>query len=230
MSNDLKKPIISKENSDGISNSNGGQSCVKKYLGLFYAVVAAFSLAAGNVFLRKAQYFNGGQKAVVKYLVQLVSHLVVMVPLGRSLLGPEDSRADLVLQGFFSFILNVSTFYALSFINPTDLIPLRRINIILVAIASRFLFKEKLNLTHILAIILTITGNFFCFFPKCQQSTIQMKILAMLTKNFKLYNQYFHFEVVCLAKENSYLPKFMHTRIQHCKNFQLRCEITIFGI
>lgn len=132
---------------------------LRRFLGISYSLIAASLVAAGDVFLKRADYFNGSEKSLVKYTLHLIPCIIILLIKRKSLLGPRESIRDLCLQGFFFCAMVNTSFCAISFIYPTDLIPLRHINIILVPLFSRLYFNEKLNLTHIIAIILTIFGN-----------------------------------------------------------------------
>jgi drug/metabolite transporter (DMT)-like permease len=128
-------------------------------LGFAFAISAAFLFAMSNVLMKKANFFNGSEKALVKLGIQLVVIILVLFYIKESFLGPKIARLYLFLRGLFGVGHFISLVYAVGLIAPSDLISLNRASIILVTIASRFVFKEKLNFTHILAIILTISGN-----------------------------------------------------------------------
>lgn len=153
-----KKEILEEKNS--LNQSPVLKHGIEKYLGIFYALINALIFTASEVFFKKADFFNGAEKTLVKFSLQFLILLIAMLVTKRSLLGPNEQRLALSLQGFYFAFTVLTGLMALTFINPTDLIPLRKTSIILVAIASRFLLNEKLNFTHILAIILTITGKF----------------------------------------------------------------------
>ena len=77
--------------------------------------------------------------------------------------GSSQSRYLLVLRGFIGCISLIALYFSIKFIDPADSTALYTTNVIMVTFMARFVLKEKLNLTHIMATILIIIGNTFIF-------------------------------------------------------------------
>ena len=75
-----------------------------------------------------------------------------------SILGPKGQRLLLCGRAFFSIFAVISTNFAIKYIDPSDNIALSHTNIIFTALFARIFLKEKLNISHLIALLLTIGG------------------------------------------------------------------------
>jgi drug/metabolite transporter (DMT)-like permease len=95
-----------------------------------------------------------------------VSMLIIMKYKKISLLGPEGSqRKWLLVRGAIRVVGLLSLYFALSLIPPSDCNAILHSSVILTAILSRIIFKEKLSFTHVIAIAFTVTGIIFILKP-----------------------------------------------------------------
>lgn len=131
----------------------------ENFYGSTLAILYGFIYALSNVFFKKTPFFNGAERTLTTYVFIAILVGGFMLWKKISFWGTSESRRNLCMRGFFGVLYVLSFQIALSFIQPSDVIALARINIIIVAIVSRFLFKEMLNFTIILAILFTIAGK-----------------------------------------------------------------------
>lgn len=153
--NERSKPRRTHEESSSKKNSE-----MLSYYGLFFAIISSLLAALSNVYMKKAAFFNGAEQALAKYSVQLVViSILILFNKHGSFLGVKEDRIKLSIRGFFAVAQVLAFYFSFSFIVPSDTMALNRISIVLVAIASRFLFKEMLNVIYCLAILLTLAGK-----------------------------------------------------------------------
>lgn len=133
------------------------------FISLGFALIAAISYAISNVFMKQASIFNGAEKSLAKYFIQLITMPLLMLCIGVSLLGPKEKRGLLWLTSLLSVASLTSFYYSLSYLLPSDTISLNRVSLIIITIGSWFFLKEKLNLSHIFATLITIGGKVSSF-------------------------------------------------------------------
>lgn len=147
------------ETEDEIKSSSPSSSNINNFFYLVYTLFSALAFALANVFMKKASIFNGIEQSFVKFSLQFLTIPLLTLCLGKSLIGPKESRVVLFTRSICGVIQFITYYYALSFLLPSEAIALHRLSIIFVTILSRFIFTEKLNFIHILAILLTIGGK-----------------------------------------------------------------------
>lgn len=130
-----------------------------KFNGFIFGILSAACLAISNIFVKKAKLFSGSEQAMVRYGLQLILMIIVACHKGLNVLGQKEHRKLLVLRGCFGPVSLIAMHFALKFINPSDAIALKDSSIIIVPILARFLLKEKINITHIVSLLFTITGK-----------------------------------------------------------------------
>lgn len=92
-----------------------------------------------------------------------------------SFFGPRKQRLLLMIRGVLGTITLILIFYAVKFVNPSDVSAIFNCNIVIVTIFARLFLKEKFTLAHILALIFTVFGIFLVsqpsfLFPKHKPS------------------------------------------------------------
>lgn len=75
-----------------------------------------------------------------------------------------------MFRGFCGSIGLISVYFALMFLNPSDVITIMHGSIIITAVLSRIFLNEKLTIAHFIGLILTVIGVIFIskpsvFFP-----------------------------------------------------------------
>jgi drug/metabolite transporter (DMT)-like permease len=128
------------------------------YKGIILAILSALCISCGGIFYKKAETMTGSDNSVLRYVYQFIIMLGILLYNRKSILGPKDQRKLLVIRAFFSIFSVVSTNFSLNFIHPSDSVALSHTNIILIAIMAKLFLKDKLNLSHIIALFFTILG------------------------------------------------------------------------
>lgn len=130
----------------------------KKFIGFCIAVSSAFFLSLSNIFIRKAVMLNGSEQATFRYLLQLLVMLMIIFKNKLNPFGKKEDRIRLILRGICGMCALISLHFSVKFIDPSDSAALLHSKIVLVSILSRIFLKEKLNLAHLISILLTIIG------------------------------------------------------------------------
>jgi hypothetical protein len=79
--------------------------------------------------------------------------------------GPRKQRVLLSVRGILGTISLILIFYAVKFINPSDVSAIFNCNIVIVTIFARFFLKEKLSFCHLIALVCTVFGIFLVSQP-----------------------------------------------------------------
>ncbi|CAF0756711.1 unnamed protein product [Brachionus calyciflorus] len=167
----LKDDIIAK-------NSPENKPKNKRYIGFFLALLSAFFLSLSNTFIRKAMLLNGSEQAAFRYLLQLIVMMIIIFYKKLNLFGDKKDRKTLISRGIFGMSALICLHFSIKFINPSDSAALLHTNIIFVSILGRLFLKEKLNLAHILSVLLNIIGVLLISQPTF------IKNLFKLNRNF----------------------------------------------
>ena len=131
-----------------------------KFHGFFYGILSAMFLALSNVFIKKTIILNGSEQVIVRYTVQLLIMVAIIMFTRSGFLGPVESRRLLMLRGFLGVLTLVSAHFTVKLINPTDAVSIFSLKTIFVAIIARILLNEKINLAHLVCLIFSIIGVF----------------------------------------------------------------------
>lgn len=144
-----------------ISVSSTGQRAAAgkiHYRGYIYAILAALFLSISQVFIKKTQIINSTEQALLRYVVQALSMFVIIRWLKLPILAEKKLMKILIFRSALGVCALLAYYYSVKFINPSDTIALSHCNIIFVTLLGRIFLGEKLNLTHLISIFLTIAG------------------------------------------------------------------------
>ena len=163
--------------------------------GLLLSMASALSIALGGIFYKKAITLNGSDDSILRYVFQLITMFIIIKYKKMSILGPKGQRSLLCARAFFGIFAVISTNFAIKFISPSDNIALSHTKIIMTAILARIFLKEKFNISHLFALILTIVGALLISKP----SFIFQQINNTISINESATTTNFTF---CVIKEN----------------------------
>jgi drug/metabolite transporter (DMT)-like permease len=135
------------------------------YKGYLFAVLSAICSAVAATFIKKAQTFSATDAAIVRYLAQLISMFFIIKSKDLPLLGPKKQRKLLILRGILGTGGLVFFFFAIKLVPPSDCISIAHSSLIITSILARFVLKEKLTISHIVALFLTLSGMLFIAKP-----------------------------------------------------------------
>ena len=131
----------------------------KQYIGIFLGLISAFFLSIANIFARKAELFSGSEITVFSNITLLIPMLAVVCWKKENPLGPKKHRCVLFIRGIVHSLGVLSMKISVKLISPSDATALLHTNAIIVALMSRFIFKEMFSFIHILCLFMAITGK-----------------------------------------------------------------------
>ncbi|CAF0945996.1 unnamed protein product [Brachionus calyciflorus] len=126
--------------------------------GILYALSAAFFISLSGAITKYCYYFNGSEITTVRYLIQLIIMFIIGVYRKENLLGESGQRKILFLRAVFGTVGLLLITISFKMIDPSDSISLVNCSILIVAILSRLILKEKLTLCHLVALTMTSIG------------------------------------------------------------------------
>ena len=163
-SKDYSANLLNKDNPVQNIEPQISNKC-KSYIGIFYALLGSLSLSFSNILIRKADFFNATDSALVRCLIQLAIILLIGCCSKTNIKGPKDARKTLVLIGLFSILVIISFIISIKLINPGDSQALFQLNMVFIPIIARFYLKEKFSLFNLLSLIMSMFGVFFIAQP-----------------------------------------------------------------
>jgi drug/metabolite transporter (DMT)-like permease len=170
--NDLKKKILKRLN---------------KLRGIFYGLLAAFTLSLSKTIIKKAPVLIGSDHSLIRYILQFGLLFIVVKHKNLDLFGPNKPslRKLLKLRGVFGAIGMVFLHFAITFIAPSDTVAIAHCSVIITSILARLFLNEKFTMAHLVSLILTLFGILFI----CQPSFIFNITNEYINKNNSDYNQ-----------------------------------------
>lgn len=164
---------------------------VLPFKGYLFALLSAVCSAVAAAFIKKAKTFSATDAAIIRYLAQLISMLLIIKSKNLPVLGPKKQRKLLVLRGILGTCGLVFFFFALKLVPPSDCISISHSSLIITSILARFVLKEKLTISHIIALVLTLFGMLFIAKPVSIFGS-QVKNLPTQISNAASFNQTFN--------------------------------------
>lgn len=157
---EVDKFVDSKVENSSNENRRDEKSGFKHLIGVFLGLLSTFSLSMGSIFARKAELFNGSELALTSSIVIFVIISIIIRVQGKSLLGPAENRMILMVRGLLVTFALLSLRISVKLITPSDTIALFHMNVIIVALLARLMFKEMLSFVHIFALIISLIGYY----------------------------------------------------------------------
>jgi len=105
----------------------------------------------------------------------------------NNLLGPKESRKILIVRGVLGMTYLLSLHFSVKLISPSDSVSLVHLNIVIVSLLARVFLSEKINLAHIVSLIMSMAGVFLIAQPSFlfNKSPISFNLTFNLTENNK---------------------------------------------
>ena len=133
-----------------------------------------------NIIIKNAKFSTAPEQNSMRFIFNIIIiGSLIKFYFKQNIFGPKDKRLKILmtLRGAFGMSSGTVFLYGLTYIDPSDVMALRESGVIIVAIFSRILLKEKLDLSHILAITLSVSGVLLISKP-----TFVMNIINNLEK------------------------------------------------
>ncbi len=140
--------------------------------GYILTIVFALCSCISSILVKKSFTLSGSDSAVIRYLIQFVTMLIIAKYKNLNPFGIKEQRKLLTYRGLAGITSLLCGFFAIKFINPSDFKAINHSSIIITAILARLFLKEKLTIAHVLALILTIIGVLLISQPSFIKSII----------------------------------------------------------
>lgn len=137
----------------------------KRMKGIILIILAAFSCACMNAFIKGASGIPLGEKVFYRNIVLFVVSLIMIAKNKSSLFGHKGNRIALIGRGAFGTIGILLGYYALSHMLLPNETVLSDLNIFFIIIFSFIFLKEKVNIIQIIAIVIAFIGILFIVHP-----------------------------------------------------------------
>ena len=194
------------ENNDDaeLKPSPGGD--VRRYYGLFLALLAAFFQALSNTLIKNAKFLYGSEQAMLRCLIQFAvmmsiircKHLSIFTSMSK------EQRRLLVARGLLGGFGLICHHMAAKLIDPSDSLALFNTSVVIIAVLSRFALGEKFSILQLFALALCCLGVLLISQPSFlvtyfrPSSSLKLSLFANLTKYVSHYPNSILFEAILL--------------------------------
>ena len=145
------------ENELGL-NSEAPSPLLRRFYGFFCILACSFLSSIGSVVFKKMRVLDSFEILVIRFFLQIIAVALFMSYRKIKISGDKESRKLLLWRGLFGSMCIAFCYLAIKTIAPSDLTVLMYTNAIMVPLLARFVLKEKLTVSHLIALILTIIG------------------------------------------------------------------------
>lgn len=151
------------ENDDKII-TNKPSLLLNQLKGALLVITAVFLFSLAAIFLKLSSTLNFGDHLFNRSMLQL-SVFSIICKIKKVKIFSKQQYKSLLLLGMCYAIMLSTTFIALSFIDPSDVITIVNTSLIVTTLLSRVFLNERLTIVHLIAFFLTITGVLFIARP-----------------------------------------------------------------
>jgi drug/metabolite transporter (DMT)-like permease len=141
------------------------KSKFKSIYGILLAFGCAISHSIMSVIIKKAHLLSGGEQTAIRYLIQTILMAMVVIYKKIDVFKYRDQACLLVSRALLGVVGLITAYFAIIFVNPSDSSSIINSSIVITALLSRVLLKEKLSIVHVVAIITTVVGVVFISQP-----------------------------------------------------------------
>ena len=138
--------------------SKSKRSFIYKFKGFFLVMVSGFFMSIQNYFMRKAEFFNAIEQTSFRYLFQIMALSLIACYFKVGLCGTKEFRLKLLIRGLFGTSALIFLNISVKLISPSDTIALFFSQVIIISILARIFFREKFNISTVLALVLMVIG------------------------------------------------------------------------
>lgn len=163
--NELEDGKLLNQLTDKIEPVDKSKSGCKSMYGILLAFLTAFLQGISSIIIKKTYTLNGSEQAAIRYLVQLVVMSIVIKYKGINLLKIKKQRVLLFVRALLGTIGLTCAYFAFTLIDPADNVAIVNSSVIITAVISRFVFKERLSLVHLTSIMMALTAIIFISQP-----------------------------------------------------------------
>jgi drug/metabolite transporter (DMT)-like permease len=135
-----------------------------QFRGYFLGIIASFLFSLSHILMRRAKWLAGSDHSTIRYFVSFI-FLYIYMKYKNIELFPKNKLGILFLRGLLGSFALISSYFALMFASPSDVVTLIHTSIVITALLSRIFFKEKLTIAHFFATLLSFVGIIFISKP-----------------------------------------------------------------
>lgn len=139
--------------------------CVTQIRGYLFGLLFAFSMCMSNLLVKMGPSLNAPHHSTIRYVIQFTAMYAIIKKNKLDTFGPKEHRKLLILRGITGCSADILGFFALQYLDISDVETLVNSAVIITVIISRFALNEKLTIVHSISLILTISGVLFVVRP-----------------------------------------------------------------
>lgn len=170
------------------------KSCIRPIVGYLLGLLYAFCVCMMNIFVKMGSSLDASTHSTFAYTIQMIVMLILVKAYHQPTFGPRSQLKLLLIRGAAGSATIILGFFSVKYLDIGDIETLSNSAVIITAILSRFFLNEKLTVSHILALILTITGVLFIVRPSFLFN-LEENIEILLHVNLSETN-YTHSEII----------------------------------
>lgn len=141
-------------------------NCIGRIRGYLFGLLFAFSMCMSNLLVKMGPSLDAAHHSTIRYIIQFTAMYIVIRKNKLDTFGPREHRKLLILRGITGCSADILGFFALQYLDISDVETLVNSAVIITVILSRFALDEKLTLVHSVSLILTISGVLFVVRPE----------------------------------------------------------------
>jgi drug/metabolite transporter (DMT)-like permease len=162
---DLEASVVLMGNQANPNDPSPNSSC-RSIIGYVLIIFGAFLMCLATVLMKLTHTFNAFDQLFIRYIIHFLITFAICRIKGLNCMGKKSLRKLLLIRALFSLVAVFVTYLALTLIDPSDFTIINNSSVIITLVFCRLLLKEKITITHILAIIFTAMGVVCIFRPK----------------------------------------------------------------
>lgn len=171
------------------------KSCIRPILGYLLGLLYALCVCMMNIFVKMGSSLDASNHSTFAYTIQLIFMLILVKAYHQPTFGPKSQLKLLLIRGAAGSATIILGFFSVNYLDIGDIETLSNSAVVMTAILSRFFLNEKLTVSHILALVLTITGVLFIVRPSFLFN-LEESIEVLLHVNLSEAANHSHTEII----------------------------------
>jgi len=132
--------------------------CFANFKGYYYGIISALVFVLSQVIMRRSIWLSGPDHVIIRLIIAFLMFFTYLKYKELPVLGPKHLFSLLVFRGFLGTVAIVTIYFAILFVDPSDVVSLTHTSLIMTAILGKIFLKEKLTMAHFFGILLTAAG------------------------------------------------------------------------
>jgi drug/metabolite transporter (DMT)-like permease len=134
--------------------------------GFFFIIGYGLFFSLSAIFIKRAYLLAGSDNSVIRYALQLGIMFIITHFKKINCFGPKPQRVLLSLRGFIGQMSILCFHFSITLIDPSDTIAITNSSFIIASVLAWIFLKERFTISHVFALILTISGILLITQPK----------------------------------------------------------------